>query len=58
MSWLATVDRILNGVMDAYNRKKKRDASNDAANAISDRVRKSDKSFNDVAGESERDSTE
>lgn len=61
MRWLNTLSRALDGVMDAINRKKKKDAANDAANAIANgggRVRKSEESFSDLAEKSKRDPVE
>lgn len=60
MKWLDALTRLLNGVLDAINRKNKKDAANDAANTIANgsRVRKSEQSFDDLADKSKRDSVE
>ena len=60
MKWLDTLTRVLDGVMDAVNRKRKKDAANDAAGTIAngERVLKSKKSFSDLADESKRDPAE
>lgn len=55
MKWLETLSRIIDGALDAYNRKVKKDASDNPAEFISDRVQQSDKSFNDLAEKPKRD---
>jgi len=54
---LAVLTRILKGVLDAINRKNKKDAANDPANAVANggSVQQSDKSFSDLAEQSKRD---
>ena len=51
MSWGKAIGRFVNGVMNAINRKNKKDAANDAANTVSNggRLLKSKKSFSDLA---------
>jgi hypothetical protein len=60
VKWLNTLSRIIDGALNAYNRKKKRDAANDAANTIANggSVRESEQSFSDLASKSKRDQSE
>lgn len=57
---LKTLERIVNAILDAINRSKKKDASDNPANTIANggRVRKSEKSFEELAREFERDRIE
>ena len=57
---LKMLGRIVNAILDAINRAKKKDASDNPANTIANggRVRKSDKSFEELAREFERDRME
>ena len=52
--------RISNGILDAINRKNKRDAANDSANYLASggRVRKSEKSIGDLPEQSRGDSNQ
>lgn len=52
------VVRISNGILDAINRKNKRDAANDSANNLANggRVRKYEKSIGDLPEQSRGDS--
>lgn len=60
MKWLSIFVRIMEAVANAINRKNKKDAANDPANTLANggRVRKSNKSYSDLADESERDGAE
>ena len=59
MKWLSILVRVLEALANAINRKKKKDAADDPANTLANggRVRKSNKSYSDLADESERDGT-
>ncbi|MFL7022231.1 hypothetical protein [Vibrio cyclitrophicus] len=56
---IAVLIRILKGVLNAINRKNKKDAANDPANTVANggRVQQSSKSFSDLADKPERDPT-
>lgn len=56
---LTVVTRILKGVLNAINRKNKKDAANDPANAVANggSVQQSDKSFSELADKPKRNST-
>lgn len=56
---IAVIARILKGIMNAINRKNKKDAANDPANAVANggSVQQSDKSFSELADKPKRDST-
>lgn len=58
MKLLDTLARLLDGVMYAVNRKRKKDAANNAANAVANggSVYKSKKSLSDLADKPKRDS--
>lgn len=60
MNKLGIILRILEGIANAINRKKKRDAADNPATTISNggRVRKSSKTYSDLADESERNGAE
>ena len=60
MKWLNALSRLIDGALNAYNRKKKSDAANDSANTIANggSVRESEQSFTDLAGKSKRDPSE
>ncbi|MFM2589451.1 hypothetical protein [Vibrio sp. TBV020] len=59
-SWLVFVRRMLEGILDACNREKKRSYADDSADAISNggSVQHSEQSFSDLANKSKRDQTE
>ena len=55
---LAVLTRILKGILNAINRKNKKDAANDPASTIANGdsgVQQSNKSFSDLADKSKRD---
>ena len=56
---IAVIVRVLKGVLNAINRKNKKDAANDPANAVANggSVQQSDKSFSELADKPKRDST-
>lgn len=56
---LAVLTRILKGILNAINRKNKKDAANNPANAIANggSVQQSDKSYDELADEPKRNST-
>jgi len=58
--WFKTLIRLLEGVMNAINRKSKKDAADDPADTIANggRVRESEQSFSDMASKSGSDKTE
>lgn len=58
MEALKAIVRVVNAVLNTINRVNKKRAADDAANTVANggRVRKSDKSFDELADESERDS--
>lgn len=60
MKWLDVIARVLEGLINAINKKKQIDAVNNPADTISSggRVQQSDKSFSDISGKSERDKVE
>lgn len=60
MKWTEALGRFAIAVMDAINRKNKKDAASNSASTIAngERVRKSGKSFDELAERSERNSVE
>ena len=56
---IAVLIRILKGVLNAINRKNKKDAANDPANTVANggRVQQSSKLFSDLTDKPERDPT-
>ena len=56
---IAVIVRVLKGVLNAINRKNKKDAANDPANTVANggRVQQSNQSFSDLADKPERDPT-
>lgn len=58
MKALNVFARLIEVILNAINRKNKKDASDGPAEFISDRVQQSDKSFKDLAAKSKRDRAE
>ena len=58
MEVFKAIVRVVNAVLNTINRVNKKRAADDAANTVANggRVRKSDKSFDELADEYERDS--
>lgn len=58
MKWLEVFARLIEGAINAYNAKRKKDATNNPANTIAnndDRVQQSEVKFSDLANKSKRD---
>jgi hypothetical protein len=60
LKWLELLRRLLEGAINAFNRQKKRDYTDNVSDAIANggRVRKSDKSFSELADQSERNNAD
>ena len=58
--WVKVLARVIKGILNALNQKKQQDYVDKPADALANggRVQQSDKSFAELASESERDSTE
>ncbi len=58
MNAINVFSRLIEAIINAINRKNKKNASDSPAEFISDRVQRSDKSFDDLAAKPKRDRAE